>query len=258
MDGDLQDQINAVAKYLLRLGQSVIPIGDDKKPSIAWTDYMEKPMSVWDYPGMNIGVVTGAVSGVVVVDCDNDESVKGWVNECLPTQLKVKTRRGMHFYYQHPGQYVKSDSHIEHAKGFKYDVKGDRSYAMMPPSFRSGHQYQVIPCEGNVTGKWVRPHLLPKFRMEWRPERARPVWDYDSPRIKDGIAYIKTIYAIEGSGGDKETYKAACKLKEAGMDQAQALAAMIEWNETNATPRWNVRDLLHKVQCVFDRVEGVI
>jgi hypothetical protein len=252
MDSALQERIDVVGTYMLKVGQSVIPIGDNKTPAVPWTDYMEKPMEYWDYPGSNIGIVTGAVSGVVVVDCDTDAGVMGWIKEMLPTPLRVKTRRGMHFYYQHPGTYIKSDSHIKHANGWEYDVKGDKSYAMLPPSFAKGHQYQIVPCEGNDLGRWVKPDKLPTFRSEWRPERAKPVWDCDSPKIKDGLAYIKKIFALEGSGGDKETYRAACCLKDAGMDQAQALAALVEWNETNATPPWSIRDLLRKIQCAFE------
>lgn len=253
MDSDLQSAIDAWAKDRLSGGQSVIPIGQDKKPAVAWAAYYEQAMAVeqWNYPGCNVGMVTGMISQVVVVDCDNAKSVMGWLKSKPLTPLRVKSKRGMHFYYRHPGQYVKSDSHIKDAAGFEYDVKGDKSYAMVPPSLRSGHQYQVAPCRGNVLAEWLSPAKLPVFQMEWRPERIAPVWDDDDAKIKDGLAYIRTIQAIEGSGGDKATYRAACKLKESGMSESQALAALMEWNQTNAKPAWTPRDLLRKIQCAY-------
>lgn len=253
MDEELENAIKAYAVHCLSCGQSVIPIGQNKVPAVSWAQYYEKPMKAeqWNFPGCNIGIVTGVISQVIVVDCDSSDSVLGWLKTKPLTPLRVKSKRGMHFYYKHPGQYVKSDSHIRDAAGFDYDVKGDRSYAMIPPSFRSGHQYQVIACRGNVLGKWMGPERLPVFQMEWRPERAKPVWDEGDAKIKDGLAYIMTIHAIDGSGGDKATYRAACKLKESGMTESQALAALVEWNVTNAKPQWSARDLLRKVQCAF-------
>lgn len=254
MDAELQERINAVARGCLSDGQSVIPIGESSKvPAIEWRQYYDAPMKPeqWDFPNCNVGIVTGLISRVVVVDCDSEESFVGWLKTKPQTPLRVKSKRGMHFYYQHPGQYVKSDSHIKDAAGFEYDVKGDRSYALIPPSFRSGHQYQVVPCTGNVSGKWLAPEKLPMFQMEWRPERTRPVWNEDDPKITDGLKYIMTIHANEGSGGDKATYRAACKLRESGMSESQALAALMEWNQTNANPPWSARDLLRKVQCAF-------
>jgi hypothetical protein len=36
------------------------------------------------------------------------------------------------------------------------------------------------------------------------------------------------------------------RLRDAGFSESQALAAMIEWNETNARPKWTIRELAHK------------
>jgi hypothetical protein len=63
---------NAVAGY------SIIPLKKDKKPQIAsWMDFQKTPATEeiieawWDrYPEANIGIVTGAISGITVVDID--------------------------------------------------------------------------------------------------------------------------------------------------------------------------------------------
>ena len=75
----------------------------------------------------------------------------------------------------------------------------------------------------------------------------------DSERkIVDGVAYIKNIVAQQGQGGDKETYRAACKLQESGMTESEALAALVDWNRTNATPPWSTSDLLYKVRRAYE------
>jgi len=47
---------------------------------------------------------------------------------------------------------------------------------------------------------------------------------------------------------------AKCILRDAGLSEAETLAAMIEWNQANAEPPWTVKELLHKVQDVFSKL----
>jgi hypothetical protein len=268
MDG-LQERLDTVAKYYLSIGLSIVPIGADKKPVIKWAEHMEKPLANWRFPGCNIALLTGQFNGVVVADCDSEESYIGWLKTKTPTPLRVKTKRGMQFYYRHPGVYIKSDSHIKDPSGFEYDVKGDKSYVVAPPSFRSGHQYQFCVCSSNIRGKLIPFSQLPVFNPEWRPERERASGSNlristsqmerqdqlelcgSSNRIstiRDGIKYIQSIRAIAGCGGDKETFRAACKLIESGMSESEALLALLDWNDKNADPPWTRQQLLYKVQ----------
>lgn len=80
--------------------------------------------------------------------------------------------------------------------------------------------------------------------MQHCPERPTNV----TAGIRHGIAYINRIFAVAGEHGDKQTFKAACKLIESGMDEASALSALIGWNETNAKPPWSRGRLLHYVR----------
>jgi hypothetical protein len=254
MDG-LQERLDIVAKYYLSLGLSVIPIGTDKKPFIKWLEHIEKPLTNWRFPGCNIALLTGQFNNLVVADCDSEESYIGWLKTKPQTPLRVKTKRGMQFYYQHPKIYIKSDAHIKDPSGFEYDVKGDRSYVVAPPSVRSGHQYSICVCSSNIRGKLIPFSQLPVFNPAWRPERipdtsgaARTGRSVTDVSIRDGIRYIQAIRAIAGSGGDRETFRAACKLIESGMGESDALIAMLDWNKTNADPPWTERELLYKVQ----------
>jgi len=251
MDG-LQERLNIVAAYYLSIGLSIVPIGTDKRPVIKWAEHIEKPLQNWTFPGCNIALLTGQFNGVVVADCDSEESYIGWLKTKTQTPLRVKTKRGMQFYYRHPGVYIKSDSHIKDPSGFQYDVKGDKSYVVAPPSFRAGHQYQFCVCSSNIRGKLIPFSELPVFNPEWRPERVQPSGSYGETlppgSVRDGIKYIQNIRAIAGSGGDKETYRAACKLIESGMGESEALLAMLDWNDKNADPPWTKQQLLYKVK----------
>lgn len=104
--------LRAAAKYQ-EMGFSVIPCQKNKKPFVKWEQFQEKPASRdqikkwWKrWPDANPAIVTGAVSGVDVVDADS-EAGKQALEEFLPETLlipTVKTPKGYHFYFKHsPG-----------------------------------------------------------------------------------------------------------------------------------------------------------
>ena len=70
--------------------------------------------------------------------------------------------------------------------------------------------------------------------------------------IRDGLAYIKKIFAVNKNGGHDSCFRAACKLCEAGMTELEVFAALLEWNRTNAinhdgTPcPFTHKELMHK------------
>lgn len=250
----LDSFIHEAAKSLLTLGLSVIPIGHNKIPATSWKDQMERPMDpgAYDFPDCNLGIVTGAVNQLVVVDCDSVESYTGWLKYRPRTPMRVRSKRGIHFWYRHPGGYIKSDSHIEAPEGFEYDVKGDKSYVMIPPSLRDGHQYQICVCRGNIAGELIHPSKLPVFDPAWRPERAgSSISMWNSEGIRNIRSYLASVQAIEGCGGDKTTYKVCCKLKESGLPEAEAMALLAEWNSSNCSPPWDISQLYRKLNYVY-------
>ena len=95
-----EEFIKQATNYLSQ-GFSVIPVGQDKKPLLKWEDFQrrkptEEEIKKWaeSYTNPNIGIVTGSVSGVVVVDIEAGGSVAD-----LPSTVIVKTGGGgFHFY----------------------------------------------------------------------------------------------------------------------------------------------------------------
>jgi Bifunctional DNA primase/polymerase, N-terminal len=95
---------------------SIIPVGHDKRPLVNWKPYQERRPTVtqvrdWfdDDPEAGIAIITGAISGIVVLDVDaksdGRESLEQLQNEHgrLPQTVTVKTGGGgRHFYFQHP------------------------------------------------------------------------------------------------------------------------------------------------------------
>ncbi|NCC03387.1 MAG: bifunctional DNA primase/polymerase [Proteobacteria bacterium] len=81
------------------------------------------------HPNANIGIATGKISGLLVLDVDGTYP-EHWPQ--LPVTLKVKTHKGWHFYFKYPkgheiGCRVKID-------GLPVDVRADGGYIVAPPS----------------------------------------------------------------------------------------------------------------------------
>lgn len=97
--------------YYLENNYSIIPLGKDKRPAISsWTKYQteradEAQISTWfdAMPDANIGIVTGAISGITVVDLDHGKA-DGKVTplDTFPATFTVRTPSGgCHLYYQY-------------------------------------------------------------------------------------------------------------------------------------------------------------
>lgn len=227
-----------------RHGLSVLPIGEDKRPAIKWMDLQERKPTFEEilcWPDFtNLAVITGQVSNLVIVDCDSKEDGKWFWDNVAQSPTVVRSKRGFHYYFKHPGEKVQNAVKVSG----KYDVRGDGGYALLPPSIHSEGGYE-----------WVKPLVtvdeLPVFLPEWRPVMQASRYARSDSEIRDAVAYIAKIKAISGSGGHNDTYRAACTLKSAGLSEAEALLALQDWNQTNADPPWSNRELLHKIQSAY-------
>lgn len=251
--------MEAAFRYIYGVQVSCLPLRVGRKtPAIeSWRDYQFRlPVGIEvarDWPAnSNVGIITGAISRLVVVDCESFDDAKWFWRNCGETTCVVETPRGIHFYFKHPGEHIGNAQRVKDKDGKpRYDIRGDGGYVVAPPS-------HVEACEDvKVTGdyKWrgnralVSIEDLPEFKPEWRP--IQQTQGYTSKQIKDGLAYIAKIKAVSGQGGHSDTYRAACCLRASGMVEVDALAALIEWNVTNAEPPWSVAELLHKVRDAY-------
>ncbi len=70
--------------------------------------------------------------------------------------------------------------------------------------------------------------------------------------LRNAVAYIRRIHAQAGEGGHNATFRADCKLRDAGLSAEETLRVLGDWNETNANPPWSAADLAHKIRSVFE------
>ena len=162
-------------KYALHyasMGMSVIPVhtvtggecscgspkcsAPGKHPRIKWLGraskcMTEKEIKDWwkRYPDSNVGIVTGAISGIAVIDVDGEEGLRsleeaGLSLEEMPITPTAKTGGGgLHILYRHPErQEVKTGAGVLP----KVDVRSEGGFIVAPPSVHaSGGRYSWVP-----------------------------------------------------------------------------------------------------------------
>ena len=267
------------AQRLLALGLSVIPVPrprpglrDGKVPSLPWREYQTRLPTieeVWRWfsaEPMNLAVITGAVSGFVVVDLDSREAVRWGVKRLSYTPWQTETSKGFHLWYRHPGPRVPNRARVETADGrLSIDVRGDGGYVIVAPSI---HETGV---EYREAGDWSQPReSVPVFWPGWlaRPQRptARPGPAAQRPLMGDVIdrarKYLAAIPKPEiGMGSDSATLYAACRLTRGfGLSAADAEALLWEWagGRSGWDREWVARKVSHASRYGTEPIGGLL
>ena len=106
------------------------------------TTSKESIKKAWATTNFNIGLATGEVNNLVVVDVD-DEKIWGnfWATRGeLPQCPKVTTGKGHHLYFAYPkGRQI----HNKQEPGNGFDIRANGGYVVAPPSIHhSGKVYK--------------------------------------------------------------------------------------------------------------------
>ena len=151
------------------------------------------------YPNANIGVATGCISGVFVVDqdvkphlsidgCETLSGLEKTYNK-LPTTLEVQTGSGgRHTYFIQPAGVV-----IPTVGGLLegIDIRGDGGYVVAPPSkHASGRSYTWDPTDDVAIAD--APHWLLQLLSRKSTQKSKSASEWDS------------IVANRGFGGRHE------------------------------------------------------
>lgn len=121
-------------RYHTKYGWKILP-ANGKIPIVKWQEWQDKEITTdqiekwWDRnPNSNIAVITGAKSGICVLDVDGADLT----GLHLPTTVTATTNENhYHYYFKHPGFPV-SNSAGQLDKGL--DFRGDGGIVILPPS----------------------------------------------------------------------------------------------------------------------------
>lgn len=128
---------NAQFHQLADLGFSVIPIPrGSKKPEMPWKAYQTtKPspslVNAWADANLNVGVITGRISNIVVLDVDSKEAQELVDSLGLPETPIVRSARGKHYYFRFPPTEIRNSTNIN---GIELDFRGEGGLVVGPGS----------------------------------------------------------------------------------------------------------------------------
>ncbi len=206
------------------------------------------------WPKANVGIVTGAVSGLIVLDIDADKGGFQSLDdmqtehEQLEDTLTVNTGGGgRHFYFAHPGTPIGNRGRMRPG----IDFRGDGGYVVAPPSnHQSGRSYEwaieldapaPLPAwlEAELRERESIPKALPEFKAD--------DWDGSTPdqvlaAVEAGgrLAQLFQRDKRLKNGGDASSldFALACGLYEAGVTDPKAIAYGLMASRSQDAEAW--------------------
>jgi hypothetical protein len=149
------------------------PIGRWKSAQTKRATEAELEAAFTRNPDANVGIITGTISGLVVVDLDGSEGMtscaKVMAGQGRPKVPTVKTGGGYHLYGRHPGTPLKN--FVKNHPGL--DGRADGGYVVAPPSLHASGK--VYDWKRPLTDELpeLPPELLALFsRSEENPNDA--------------------------------------------------------------------------------------
>jgi hypothetical protein len=235
----------------VRRGWSVIPVGPrDKRPLIPWGAHQrrcadEAEVSEWfqRWPAANVGVVTGVISSLAVLDVDarhgGAESLTALerAHGPLPPTIEAATGGGgRHLYFAHPGGLV----HNQVGLATGIDLRADGGFVVAPPSIHpSGRRYE-----------WVHPPAeTPLAPMPaWLLRLVRRRGDRPGHPIAHWRRLLRT--GVEEGERNNSIASLAGHLLWHGVDPAVALELLLCWNATRCRPPLSPDEVVRTVESI--------
>jgi hypothetical protein len=242
----------------LRRGWSVVPVRPrEKRPLVAWQPYQQAPPTAEEvrawfvrWPQANVAIVTGAVSGLVVLDVDPKHegaaSLSRLEREHGPLPFTVEAVSGgggRHLYFAHPGGQV--HNRVALAPGI--DLRGDGGVIVAPPSvhpsgaryaWRAQHAPQDVP---------LAP--LPRWLLRHGPG--------ESGRMGHPLAYWRGLIAEGVAQGSRNSTIAslAGHLLWHGVDADIVTELLLCWNRARCRPPLDDAEVVRTVESIARRHE---
>jgi hypothetical protein len=246
---------NAALAYAAR-GWSVIPMqAHGKRPLVAWRKFQQRiagrdEIDGWfkRWPDANVGIVTGSISGIVVVDVDARHGGPASVTEVedlhgpLPPTVEAATGGGgRHLYFAHPGTTV--PNRVAMRPGI--DVRGDGGCVVAPPSVHpNGRRYAWIAGHGPDDVALAPPPVHFFGQAFGSAASARPLGH--SP-----LHWRRLVREGVGEGQRNNTIASwTGHLLWRGVDVDIVLELMLAWNRSHCRPPLPDDEVVRVVQSI--------
>lgn len=220
-----------------------------KTPLVAWKRFQtelpteEEVIRWWGgKTPANIGLATGELSGIVILDTDSGDAWKEALRRGVPNTPSVRTGKpgGCHFHFRHPG--VDVTNFAGRLPGV--DFRGDGGYAILPPS-----QHESL-----IRYRWIEgtQSLEHAEVPEWLMELLKGSTGLQGQESQDHVPLDleQILRGIPEGQRDEMIWRYACKLR--GDDVPQDYAEiMVRQAARVCRPPFNEDDAAEKVRRAY-------
>lgn len=224
--------------YLAR-GWAVVPVVPrSKRPLVRWEPYQHRlptgeEVREWfgRWPDANIAIVTGRISGLVVLDVDPRHGGDDSLHELertyglLPDTVEAITGSGgRHVYFAYPGRETRNVVGL--APGL--DLRGDGGLIIAPPSVHpSGRHYEwEVSHEPETTPVQPIPRWLQQLMRSASPRAGHPLTHWRN-LVRDGVPEGQRNNTIASLAGHLFWH---------GVDRDVVMELLLCWNAARCHP----------------------
>jgi len=243
--------LNFALKYL-NLGFSVIPLKPKlKEPLIPWIEFQkrratEQEIKSWfqKWPDANIGIITGAISQVVVVDLDGEEGLAQAPSLGLTSTIVSVTGNGKHLWFKLATSSTVVGNAVKLHPGV--DIRGEGGYVVAPPSIHeNGKRY-----------RWLRP-LNIKELQEFPKEllKTEKLSDISKSIVGKEQGWIAKALEEMKDGNIDNTLTSVCgRLRRDGYTAQDALVLLAPHAASSGASPGHLEE---KIENIWNRYESV-
>ena len=229
--------LEAALKYATKYGWAVFPCSQKTKKPLTPHGCKDAkktagPIKAWwkKYPDASIGIATGSISNLLVIDLDVDEE-KGldgvhemtlWERDHgdLPETARVITGRGgVHLYFTFDG--INQNNRAGIMEGI--DVRGEGGYVIAAPSIHPNgtlYEWEFSPEETEIA----------------KPDEVVKKFLATGSETKEAKEHFKLPDVIQSGTRNETMHKLACSLQSQGVSDDGIMAAVREENRTRCDP----------------------
>ena len=224
----MNQQTEQLVNEYIDSGWSILPVKpDEKRPYMTnWLQYTrtrpgKQLVNNWfnNLSGAGVGLVTGKISGVVVLDVENwcptpvDELLKRY-----PTNMIARSGGGgVHLFYSYPQNVGRITNRVGIFEGA--DLRADGGFLVLPPTLHpSGNRYE-----------WIKRGIPGAFPMAFLDLESR------SPTSNEGWI-TEALRGVSEGGRNDTCARLAGYFFKKGLNSDIVEALLMEWNEKNDPP----------------------
>ena len=220
--------VNELAAEYVDSGWSVLPVRpEEKRPYMTnWLQYTKTraPKATVDswftnLTGAGVGVVTGRISNMVVLDIEHDCPYP--IEDLLkryPTQMIARSGGGgYHLFYQYPTNQSRVSNRVRIFEGA--DLRADGGFIVLPPTMHpSGSRYE-----------WIKRGPLGAFPVALLELQAQP-------KVQGDGWITEALRGVSEGGRNDTCARLAGYFFKKGMNADIVEALLLDWNERNEPP----------------------